>query len=385
MTNNLNLYNTEKNKPAVTKYERIREFLITENEPKFRFQQVVQAVFKQKVAEFEKMTALPIKLRHKLIQQFGSTLLDIRPVSQALSPQAEKVLFEIPGGDKIEAVAMKYRAGWNSYCISSQSGCGFGCSFCATGAIGLKRNLSADEITDQILYFAMQQRSVDSISFMGMGEALANPQTFMALQILTDPELFGFSPRRITVSTIGIIPGIHKLAKQFPQINLTFSLHSPFHEQRSELMPINEKYALADVMDVLDEHIRETGRKVYLAYVLLPGVNDTQDHVRELIALFRKRLSLKQLYHVNLIRYNPALGAQEAYGRPDQATVDFFYQQLRKAGIKVTVRQSFGIEIDAACGQLYGQYEAGKRNKIKRSNKLDGHLEKAGDAGQQHL
>lgn len=363
MTNNRDYQDKEKKESSATKYERIREFMISENQPKFRFQQIMQAIFRQKVNEFENMTALPIRIRGKLVEQFGRNFLDLKTVSRASSPQAEKVLFEIAGGNKIEAVAMKYRAGWNSYCISSQSGCGFGCSFCATGAIGLKRNLTADEITDQILYFSMQHRSVDSISFMGMGEALANPQTFIALRTLTDPELFGLSPRRITVSTIGILPGINKLGQQFPQINLTFSLHSPFHEQRSELMPINEKYALADVMEVLDDHVRLTGRKVYIAYVLLPGVNDSPDHVRELVALFKKRLSLKQLYHVNLIRYNPALGAPEAYGRPGQGTVDYFYQQLKRAGIKVTVRQSFGVEIDAACGQLYGQYKASNKNK----------------------
>lgn len=354
-------YYTEKNInhiPSTTKYEQLKKFLSAEKEPDFRFNQVLQAVFKQRNAEFEQMTALPNPLRYKLIKQFGRNLLSIKPVSQVASAQAEKVLFETANGNRIETVAMKYRAGWHSYCISSQSGCGFGCRFCATGAIGLKRNLNPDEITDQILHFALQWRSIDSISFMGMGEALANPNTFTALQTLTSPMLFGLSARRITISTIGIIPGIRRLTKQFPQINLTFSLHSPFHDQRSELMPINEKYALTDVMEVLDEHIKETGRKVYIAYVLLAGVNDTKDHVRELIALFRRRLSLKQLYHLNLIRYNPTVGTPDVYGRPDQAAVDFVYQQLRQAGIKVTVRQSFGVEMDAACGQLYGQYEA---------------------------
>lgn len=184
--------------------------------------------------------------------------------------------------------------------------------FCATGALGLNKNLTADEITDQILYFLFQHRSIDSISFMGMGEALANPQTFIALKTLVHPDLFGLSARRITVSTIGIIPGIQKLTREFPQVNLTFSLHTPFHEQRSELMPINKRYSLTDVMEVLDDHVKITKRKVYLAYVLLPGVNDTLDHANELISILKKRASLKQLYHINLIRYNPAIGAPEA-------------------------------------------------------------------------
>ncbi|CAH0119978.1 Ribosomal RNA large subunit methyltransferase Cfr [Paenibacillus sp. CECT 9249] len=351
--------------PASTKYDRLRRFLASGNEPKFRFTQIAQAIFKHKIHDFEDITVLPKPLRQSIVSQFGSGMLNIKPVVHTPSPQADKVLFEIPGGDKIETVAMKYRAGWESFCISSQSGCGFGCSFCATGAIGLQRNLTADEITDQILYFLLQRRSIDSISFMGMGEALANPQTFGAIRTLTDPELFGISSRRITISTIGIIPGIQKLTKQFPQINLTFSLHSPFQEQRSELMPINNKYPLADVLEVLDEHAQITGRKVYIAYVLLPGVNDSADHAQELIAIVKKRPSYKQLYHVNLIRYNPAMGAPEQYGRPDQRAVDVFYRQLTKAGVKVTVRQSFGVEIDAACGQLYGQYEAKQQRRCK--------------------
>ncbi len=195
---------------------------------------------------------------------------------------------------------------------------------------------------------------------MGMGEALANPQTFIALKTLVHPDLFGLSARRITVSTIGIIPGIQKLTREFPQVNLTFSLHTPFHEQRSELMPINKRYSLTDVMEVLDDHVKITKRKVYLAYVLLPGVNDTLDHANELISILKKRASLKQLYHINLIRYNPAIGAPEAFGRPNEREVNLFYRQLKEGGLKVTVRQSFGVEIDAACGQLYGQYQQSK-------------------------
>lgn len=344
-----------------TKYGQLQQLLHAENEPKFRFTQIAQAIFKQKIHQFENMTVLPKRLREKIVEQFGSSILGIKPVAQTSSPQADKVLFELSGGDKVETVAMKYRAGWESFCISSQSGCGFGCRFCATGTIGLKRNLTADEITDQILYFTLKNRSLDSISFMGMGEALANPNTFTAIRTLTEPELFGLSQRRLTVSTIGIIPGIQKLTRQFPQIHLTFSLHSPFDDQRSELMPINKKYPLADVLEVLDEHVKMTGRKVYIAYVLLPGVNDSPDHAKKLISILRRRMDLKQLYHLNLIRYNPALGVADDYKRPEEHDIRSFYQQIKQAGFKATIRQSFGVEIDAACGQLYGQYEANKR------------------------
>lgn len=355
-----NQINPLSNEWTATKYGQLHQFLQMENEPRFRFTQITQAIFKHKIDRFEKMTVLPKRLRAKIIDRFGPSILEINPVVQTSSPQAEKVLFELPGGDKIETVAMKYRAGWESFCISSQSGCGFGCRFCATGRIGLKRNLTADEISDQILYFALRHRSLDSISFMGMGEALANPHLFAAIETLTDPQLFGLSQRRLTVSTIGIIPGIQKLTQRFPQINLTFSLHSPFDDQRSDLMPINKKYPLADVLEVLDDHVKMTGRKVYIAYVLLPGVNDSADHAQQLISILKKRAHLKQLYHLNLIRYNPALGVPDDYKRPDEQRLRLFYQQIKQAGFKATIRQSFGVEIDAACGQLYGQYKANK-------------------------
>ncbi len=340
----------------LTKYERIRRFLDDRGYPKFRLKQITDAVFKNRIGDFERMTVLPKPLRNQLCEQFGSSILGIRPLIQSASVQAKKILFEVSGGHKTEAVAMTYKAGWESFCISSQSGCGFGCQFCATGAVGLKKNLSADEITDQVLYFHLQQHSIDSVSFMGMGEALANPQTFAAIRTLTDPGLFGLSPRRLTISTIGIIPGIVQLTRQFPQINLTFSLHTPFDDQRSELMPINRKYPIPDVMSVLDEYIREAGRKVYIAYVLLPGVNDSTEHAKAVIALLKGRGPWARLYHVNLIRYNPAAGAPGNFERPERRSVEAFYRQLRTAGLNVTIRPSFGMDIDAACGQLYGQY-----------------------------
>lgn len=336
-----------------TKFDRIRDFIIENGLPRYRFDQITHAIFNQRIGEFERITTLPKHLRKELSQEFGDTILSIRPVAESESEQAAKVLFELPDGHRVEAVRMIYKAGWKSFCISSQSGCGFGCSFCATGAIGLKRNLTADEITDQVLYFHLQGHKIDSISFMGMGEPFANPATFTALRTLTDKALFGLSPRRITISTIGIIPGIKRLTEEFPQVNLTFSLHSPFNEQRNELVPLNRSYPIEEVMQALDEHIKRTRRKVYIAYIMLRGVNDTPAHAKALISLLRGRGRWHYLYHINLIRYNPAVGA---YKCSDKKTIDRFRQQLKSAGINVTLRQSFGVNIDAACGQLYGRY-----------------------------
>ena len=339
------------------KYIRINDFLMEHNYPNFRMKQILNAIFKERIDKFNEMNVLPKSLREDLVKEFGESILDVTPLKEQHSEQVSKVLFGIAGDEKIETVNMKYKAGWESFCISSQCGCNFGCKFCATGDIGLKRNLTSDEITDQILYFHLKGHSIDSISFMGMGEALANLQVFDALKVLTNPELFALSPRRLSISTIGIIPGIKKMTQNYPQVNLTFSLHSPFNEQRSKLMPINERYPLLDVMDSLDEHIRMTSRKVYIAYIILPGVNDSIEHAKEVVNLLRSRFKRGNLFHVNIIRYNPTVSSPMRFEGVNENQVVNFYKELKSAGINVTIRSQFGIDIDAACGQLYGNYQ----------------------------
>jgi 23S rRNA (adenine-C8)-methyltransferase len=184
---------------------------------------------------------------------------------------------------------LQYKKSWSSFCISSQEGCGYACSFCATGKLGFKKNLTPDEITDQLLYFLLQGQRIDSVSFMGMGEPLANPFLFETLKLLTHPQLFGLSQRRITISTVGIIPTLYELTTSFPQVHLTFSLHSPFPDQRSELMPVNQIFPLYEVLKALDDHILKTGKRVYLAYVLLQDVNDSLLHAQEIIKLVKSR------------------------------------------------------------------------------------------------
>lgn len=339
------------------KYARIQEFLNQNNFPNFRMNQITNAIFQGRINNFTDITVLPKTLREMLIKEFGESILNIEALKVQHSEQVTKVLFKIVGDEKIETVNMKYKAGWESFCISSQCGCNFGCKFCATGDIGLKRNLTSDEITDQILYFHLKGHSIDSISFMGMGEALANVQIFDALNVLTNPRLFALSPRRLSISTIGIIPSIKKLTQNYPQVNLTFSLHSPFNDQRSKLMPINDQYPLLDVMDTLDEHIRVTSRKVYIAYVLLAGVNDSIEHAKEIVNLLKSRYKKGNLYHVNIIRYNPTFSSPMRFEEVGENRVENFYKELKSAGINVTIRSQFGIDIDAACGQLYGNYQ----------------------------
>lgn len=337
-----------------SKYITIRLMLADMNQPDYRYRQIAEAIFKHRISEFEHMTMLPKAVREALVEALGRRVCSVTPVLEKSSQQVSKVLFAIAGGERVEAVRLSYRGGWASYCVSTQCGCGFGCRFCATGTIGLKRNLTADEIADQLLHFHLHGHALDSVSFMGMGEALSNPHIFEALTVLTDPQLFALGHRRITVSTIGILPGIDRLTREFPQVNLTFSLHSPFDGQRSELMPINDRFPLRDVMQALDRHIRHTGRKVYIAYILLRGVNDSAEHAEAVAALLRGRGSGEHLYHVNLIPYNATEVTPQSYRSSDRSRMNAFVGILKSKGIHVTVRTQFGSDIQAACGQLYG-------------------------------
>ncbi|PYI55529.1 Cfr family 23S rRNA (adenine(2503)-C(8))-methyltransferase [Paenibacillus flagellatus] len=338
-----------------SKYETIRRIVSDFNQPAYRYKQTMDAIFKQNIREFERMTMLPAFLRDAYIRTLGPNVCSIVPVKELQSRQVSKVLFAIAGDERVEAVRLSYERGWKSYCISTQCGCGFGCTFCATGTIGLKRNLTADEITDQLLHFHFNGHALDSVAFMGMGEALANPYMFDALTILTDPILFGFGHRRITISTIGLLPGIERMTREFPQVNLTYSLHSPFDDQRSELMPINDRFPVRDVLNALDHHIRHTGRKVYIAYILLRGVNDSIEHAEAVAGLLRGRGPGDHLYHVNLIPYNSTDVTPEGYRQSDRDQVAMFVRILKAKGINVTVRTQFGTDIHAACGQLYGR------------------------------
>jgi len=336
-----------------SKYETIGQILSDFKQPAYRYGQMMDAIFKQKIAEYERITILPKFLREALARTLGPHVSSVIPVKELTSQQVSKVLFAIEGDERVEAVRLTYERGWNSYCISTQCGCGFGCRFCATGTIGLKRNLTADEITDQLLHFQLNGHALDSVSFMGMGEALANPHLFDALAILTNPHLFGLGHRRITISTIGLLPGIDRLTREFPQVNLTFSLHSPFDDQRSELMPINKRFPLRDVLIALDRHIRHTGRKVYIAYILLRGFNDSTEHAEAVAALLKGRGAWEHLYHVNLIPYNSTEVTPQSYLPSDPERIKTFVRTLKANGVNVTVRTQFGSDINAACGQLY--------------------------------
>lgn len=339
----------------------IGHILTESNEPSYRRGQIFGAIYKNHIKKYDEITTIPKELRVKLIDNLGQNVSVLKPVNQVSDNQAQKVLFETRDGERIEAVLTSFAANnirpadYGSLCISSQAGCAMGCKFCATGTIGFRKNLVADELVDQILYFLRQGNKIDSVSFMGMGEPLVNPHLFKALEIMTDKEKLGFSQRRISISTVGVIPGIKRLQKEFPSVNLGFSLHSPFPEQRLRLMPITASYPIADVMLALKNYVELTNKRVLIAYVMLANVNDSLGHAKALARLIKNQGAKSYLFEIKLIRFNPG-PTKENYSASSNTIIRAFQKVLDDFGIKNTLRQNFGIGISAACGQLSAGY-----------------------------
>jgi len=317
-------------------------------EKSFRFTQAFHAVYKQLISDWDEATTLPPSLRahlkvHAPIQQFEV----VREV-EAEKGDTRKAALKLPDGNLIETVLMRHAGGRNTVCVSSQAGCPMACTFCATGTMGLKRNLTTGEIVAQVLHFsrllAAQNERVTNMVFMGMGEPMHNYSNVMdSIRIFNDQKGLGLGARHISISTCGIVAGINRMADEPLQVNLAISLHAPNDALRTRLMPVNRAYPLAKLMASLDAYIEKTGRKVMFEYLLIDGLNDTPEVMAELGVLMKK-----PLYHVNLIKYHTT-GAFVSSPR-DRRTACL--DELKKAGVSVTHRITFGEDIDAACGQL---------------------------------
>ncbi len=238
----------------------------------------------------------------------------------------------------------------NTVCISSQAGCAYGCAFCATGQGGFTRQLSATEIFEQARFFAQtlaqKGKRITNIVFMGMGEPFANYDAVMdAVALLNDPRGFGLGQRHITISTVGVVPKIDRFAEEAVQVNLAISLHAPNDALRSQMMPVNRRWNLYELMSACERYIEKTNRKVFFEYVMLAGMNDSPAQAQELAALMRGRL-----YHVNLIPYNATPDGN--FGATPDARIWEFAAIVEAAGVPVTVRANMGRDITAACGQL---------------------------------
>jgi 23S rRNA (adenine2503-C2)-methyltransferase len=320
--------------------ELLERSLAAAGEPSFRATQVWEWTAGG-ARSYAEMTNLPKSLRARLEREVPFSTLEVS-ASASASDGTEKVLFRTADGRPLEAVLMRYRDGRRSVCVSSQSGCPLTCSFCATGRMDFGRNLSSAEIVDQVLHFRRSE-PVNHLVFMGMGEPLMNLDAVIAASGLL-PEI-GIATSHTTVSTVGWIPGIERLATEGPRIRLALSLHAAEPDLRSELMPVNDRYPLQDVLDACLRWRRARNRRVYVEYLMLAGVNDDPDQA----AVLAEALKPREAWKVNLIPYNPTPGP---YSGSSPEAIEGFRTVLRERGVPSTVRLTRGRDIAAACGQL---------------------------------
>ncbi len=294
---------------------------------------------------YGEMTDLPATLREQLERAVPYSSLGVRAEARSRDGTV-KALFETADGRPVEAVLMRFRDGRRSVCVSSQSGCPLTCSFCATGAMRFYRNLSASEILDQALHFRRAE-PIDHCVFMGMGEPMLNLDAVLAAcERLPD---LGVSHRRITISTVGWIPGIARLAECEMPVRLALSLHAPEDALRSQLMPVNERYPLAEVLEACRAFYARRRRRVFVEYVMLAGVNDRYAQALALARLLRGERERRSIFKVNLIPYNPTGARLRGSSRE---SIEAFRGVLEANGVPATVRLTRGRDIDAACGQL---------------------------------
>jgi 23S rRNA (adenine2503-C2)-methyltransferase len=346
-------------------FEEMKDWVTARGYPAFRAKQLSGWVYSALVGEFAAMHTLPAALREHLERETSIAGPRVRTELVAKDGRTHKLVLELADGRLIETVLMLYPASGESraratVCVSTQAGCAYGCTFCATGQMGFDRHLTAGEIVAQVVHFACELRRqpwqapdgeqidhVTNLVFMGMGEPLHNyDNTLKALRILNMPEGLNIGARHMTVSTVGLVPGILRLAEEPLQINLAISLHAPNDAMRLQTMPVTRKYPIEAVMDAVQQYAARTNRQVTFEYVLLAGVNDRPEHARELARLLAP---LKQLCHVNLIPVNKTAAA---YRVPSGEAIRSFRDLLREGGVSNSVRAERGDDIAAACGQL---------------------------------
>ena len=318
--------------------ERLDELLAERGQPAYRARQVWEWIARG-VESYGEMTNLPGELRVALAESLPISTLELVEESRA-DDGTVKALFRTHDGHAVEAVLMRFRDGRRSICLSSQSGCPLECTFCATGAMSFHRNLTADEILDQALHFQRYEK-LDHAVFMGMGEPmLALDSVLAACARLPD---LGITPRRTTVSTVGWLPGMKRFTATASRLRLALSLHAANDELRTELVPSNERYPIADVLAACRADVVERRQKVFIEYVMLAGVNDSDGEAVQLSKLLDRKS-----FKVNLIPYNPT----GAYAGSTPERIEAFCSILRRSGLGATVRLTRGRAIDAACGQL---------------------------------
>jgi 23S rRNA (adenine2503-C2)-methyltransferase len=325
--------------------------LTAQDEPRFRARQIWEWAARG-VDGYERMTNLPSSLRETLAREVPFSSIECQKEARA-SDGTVKALFATADRRPLEAVLMRYRdtpsrgiRGRRSICVSSQSGCPLTCTFCATGSMKFGRNLTPSEIVDQALYFRRIE-PIDHCVFMGMGEPMLNLENVLAAcERLPD---IGITHRRTTISTVGWVPGIERLAEQEMPLRLALSLHAAEEDLRSELMPVNERYPLAEVIEACRAFYACKRRRVFVEYVMLAGVNDRYEQALSLARTLAARREEPSIFKVNLIPYNPT---DSPYRGSTRESIAAFRATLESRGIPATVRLTRGRDIDAACGQL---------------------------------
>ena len=331
-------------------------------EAAYRARQVWEWAYRRFAQSYEEMTNLPSALRERLSEELPFPALTVVAELTSDDRLTRKRLIRLGDGKLIEAVLMLYdprsdSRGRATVCVSSQAGCAMGCVFCATGQAGFDRNLTTGEIVAQVVGFAREQADarrgpITNVVFMGMGEPMANYRAvWAAVETLTDADGMDMAARHITISTVGHIPGIRKLAEEPLQVGLAVSLHAPDEALRERLIPTAHRYPLPAIIDACRDYVEKTHRRVTFEYCLMDGVNDSPEQARALAALLRGMNC-----HVNLIPVNPT--PDDSIRRPARARTLAFQRELSAKGVPCTVRVEKGVEISAACGQLRGERAA---------------------------
>jgi 23S rRNA (adenine2503-C2)-methyltransferase len=330
-------------------YDDLKKFMVDNNQKPFRADQVWQFVYKKKVDSFQDMSNLPSDLIELLENAFSFKALDL-VVKHQSQDGTLKCLYGLHDGHLIETVLMKHHYG-NSVCVTTQVGCNIGCSFCASGILKKKRDLTAGEIIAQIVQTEkLLGERINYIVVMGIGEPFDNYKNLMQfLQTVNHPKGLAIGARHITVSTSGLVPKIKEFAHMGLQVNLAISLHAPDNDTRSRLMKINDRFHVEEVVEAIKYYLAETKRRVTIEYILIDNVNDTLEHAQRLAVLLRG-----MNVYVNLIPYNSVLEVD--YKRSTIESQMQFYDHLKKNKIQVTLRKEQGHDINAACGQLRSQH-----------------------------
>ena len=336
--------------------EEMEQLVVDMGYPRYRADQILLPLYYKFPKDINDIPQLPKKLIEDLTEA-GYTIGSAKETHRVVSDDGDttKLLLNLTDGTPVETVLIQYPSSKinghprSTICVSTQIGCAMGCVFCATGQMGFEKNIRAEEIVAQVIHFAniLQQRGehVTNLVFMGMGEPMANyDEMIRAVRILTHDRCFGIGQRNITISTIGLISGIDKLAEEDLQVGLAISLHAPNNELRKKLVPTAGPNSVEDIIEAGRRYFKKTGRRVTFEYALMKGINDSPKIATELAILLKGNGS-----HVNLIPINPTAGD---FNRPTQDSIREFERILFNAGVNCTVRIEKGIEISAACGQL---------------------------------